>query len=65
MIRGEEIEALPRSYNKVLNTIIEEIWESIKCRRVGIKGEEAVKDSSNYKKDRMFKKQLRDKYLEG
>jgi hypothetical protein len=65
MIRGEEIEALPRSYNKVLDAIIEEIWESIKCRRVGIKGEEAVKDSSNYKKDRMFKKQLRDKYLEG
>jgi hypothetical protein len=65
MIRGEEIEALPRSYNKVLNAIIEEICESIKCRRVGIKGEEAVKDSSNYKKDRMFKKQLRDKYLEG
>jgi hypothetical protein len=65
MIRGEEIEALPRSYNKVLNAIIGEIWESIKCRRVGIKWEEAVKDSSNYKKDRMFKKQLRDKYLEG
>jgi hypothetical protein len=38
MIRGEEIEALPRSYNKVLNAIIGEIWESIKWRRVGIKG---------------------------
>jgi hypothetical protein len=29
MIRGEEIEALPRSYNKVLNAIIGEIWECI------------------------------------
>jgi hypothetical protein len=59
--KGEEIEELLRAYNRVLNAIIGEIWESIWWRRVGIKGEEAVKDSSNYKKDRMFKKQLRDK----
>jgi hypothetical protein len=36
--KGEEIEELLRAYNRVLNAIIGEIWESIRWRRVLIRG---------------------------
>jgi putative transposase len=63
--KGEEIEELLRAYNRMLNAIIGEIWESIRWRRVLIRGKKQYRILPTYRKDRMFKKHLRDKYLEG
>jgi hypothetical protein len=54
--KGEEIEELLRAYNRVLNAIIGEIWESIRWRRVGIKRKKQYRILPTYRKDRMFKK---------
>ena len=61
--KKEEIEGLLRAYNEKLNAVIEDIWESIRWRKVKIKGKNQFELLPIYRKDNSFRKYLRSKHL--
>jgi putative transposase len=63
--KREEIEGLLRAYNKTLNAVIEDIWESIRWKKVKIKGKNQFRLLPIYRKDNSFRKYLRNKHLKG
>jgi putative transposase len=62
--RGE-IEGLLKAYNKVLNGMLEDIWTSIRWKKVKIRGKRQFRLLPILTKDSKFKKHMRDKYLRG
>jgi putative transposase len=63
--KREEIEGLLRAYNETLNAVIEDIWESIRWRKVKIKGKNQFRLLPVYRKDNSFRRYLRNKHLKG
>jgi putative transposase len=61
--KREEIEELLKAYNKMLNTMLEDIWSNIRWKQVKIPGKNQFRLFPSYRKDNQFKKYLRDKYL--
>jgi hypothetical protein len=62
--RGE-VEGLLKAYNKVLNGMLEDIWTSIRWKKVKIRGKKQFRLLPTLTKDSKFKKHMRDKYLRG
>jgi putative transposase len=63
--KGEEVESLLRAYNRILNSMMEDIWTNIRWKRVGVRGKDQFRLLPIYSKDSQFKRCLRDKYLKG
>jgi len=61
--KGEDIKDLIIAYNEILNSMLEDIWDSIKWKQTQIEGKKQFRILPNYRKDNLFKKELRDKYL--
>lgn len=63
--KGEALNGLIAAYNSVLNTILQNIWWTTEWRKHQIKGEKQCRLYPKYKKDNTFKRELRDRCLEG
>ena len=61
--KREDIENLIIAYNEILNSMLEDIWNSIEWKQAQIKGKKQFRLIPAYRKDNLFKKELRDKYL--
>jgi putative transposase len=61
--KGGEIEGLLRAYNKVLNNMLEDIWTSMRWKKVKIRGKKQFRLLPILTEDGNFKKHMRDKYL--
>jgi putative transposase len=61
--KGGEIEGLLRAYNKVLNNMLEDIWMSMRWKKVKIRGKKQFRLLPILTEDGNFKKHMRDKYL--
>ena len=63
--RGDEVLPLLIAYRRVLNSMLEDIWGTVTWKAVRIPGKKQFRLFPRYRKDKAFKKLLRDKYLEG
>ena len=63
--KGDEVLPLLIAYRKVLNSMLEDIWGTVTWREVKIGGKKQLRLFPRYRKDKAFRKSLRDKYLEG
>ena len=61
--KKEDIENLIIAYNEVLNSILGDIWASIKWKQTKIQGKKQFRLIPSYRKDNQFKMELRNKYL--
>ena len=61
--KREEVESLLRAYNRILNSMLKDIWMSIRWKKVKINGKDRFRLLPVYSKDNQFKRCLRDKYL--
>jgi putative transposase len=61
--KREEVESLLRAYNRILNSMLKDIWMSIRWKKVKINGKDQFRLLPVYSKDNQFKRCLRDKYL--
>jgi putative transposase len=61
--KREEVESLLRAYNSILNSMMEDIWMSIRWKKIKINGKDQFRLLPVYSKDNQFKRCLRDKYL--
>jgi putative transposase len=61
--KREEVESLLRAYNRILNSMLKDIWMSIRWKKVKINGRDQFRLLPVYSKDNQFKRCLRDKYL--
>jgi len=63
--RGDEVLPLLIAYRRVLDSMLDDIWKTVTWREVKIPGKKQFRLFPRYRKDKKFKKSLRDKYLEG
>jgi hypothetical protein len=54
----EEVESLLRAYNRILNSMLKDIWMSIRWRKVKINGKDQFRLLPVYSKDNQFKRCL-------
>ncbi|MGC8600807.1 MAG: hypothetical protein ACP5LX_07140, partial [Nitrososphaeria archaeon] len=62
---GDEIEGLLMAYNRILNGMLGDIWSAIEWRTKPVKGEKQARRIPYLRKDKDFRRELRNKYLEG
>jgi len=63
--RGDEVLPLLIAYRKVLDSMLDDIWGTVTWKAVKIPGKKQFRLFPRYRKDKAFRKSLRDKYLEG
>ena len=61
--KREEVESLLRAYNTILNSMMKDIWMSIRWKKVKINRKDQFRLLPVYSKNNQFKRCLRDKYL--
>jgi putative transposase len=63
--RGDEVLPLLIAYRRALDSMLEDIWGTVTWKAVKIDGKKQFRLLPRYRKDKAFRKLLRDKYLEG
>jgi len=64
--RGDEVLPLLIAYRKALDSMLDDIWKIVTWREVKIRGKKKqARLLPRYRKDKEFKKSLRNRYLEG